>query len=134
MQEQLARQNHKNVFTFVKHKTFKWHGPLKKCVPNSVIMAFRLFSALPLGESQFSITPHTSVKQVTVSILLQKASATLGHPKAAPNTNFTRKLYAHPDGSWRDSRTIRLGAGRAGSCQHGRLQCCDGNVAVLQCF
>ena len=59
-------------------------------------MALRLFSALTLGESQLFVTPHTSVKQVTVSILLQKASATLGHPKAVPNTNFIRKLYATP--------------------------------------
>ena len=121
MQEQVARQNHKNVFTFAKHKTFKWHGPLKKWVPNSVIMALRLLSALPLGESQLFVTPHTSVKQVTVSILLQKASATLAHPKAVPNTNFIRKLYATP-----------MEAGE--TVEQSGSQCCDGNVAVRQCF
>ena len=39
------------------------------------------------------LTPHTTVKHVTVSTLLKKASETFGIPGAVPSANFIRKLF-----------------------------------------
>ena len=41
----LAKVNHESTFTFVKHKTCKYYGPLKKWDPHSVVQALKVYQA-----------------------------------------------------------------------------------------
>ena len=97
METQLAGElvAQKGILEFVKHKTVKIYGPLKKWTPRQVLEALLWYKSLPLAENrEYFISSHTEDgDEVRVGSLLQSACITLGHPGVAPDTNFIRKLF-----------------------------------------
>ena len=83
-----------NIITINNHTTKKFYGPLKKWVPNSLHMAFLMYSLMPLRESELFIVSHTPTDHVCAAHILQCACRTFGHPGAVPDTKFVRKLFA----------------------------------------
>ena len=59
-----------------------------------MVEALLVYKDLPLGDRERFFTNHTKDgEEIRCSHYLDQACTTLGHPKAAPTTNFIRKLY-----------------------------------------
>ena len=67
---------------------------MRKWTPTQVLEAFLVYRDLPLGERDKFFTNHTQDgDEIKFSHYLNCDCTTLGHPGAAPTTNFIRELY-----------------------------------------
>ena len=98
--EQLARENHENLFTFTKHKTAKVYGPLKKWVPDSVVRALNATPrhATPRHATPRHATPrHATPRHATPRHATPRlASPRLASPRLAmPHSHRHRHRHRH---------------------------------------